>query len=54
MSVGQAAQQRSGPSARARRDAEQIRGHHQASDEIYESPRIHADQRKLDGSGWAG
>ncbi|MFC4116986.1 transposase [Nonomuraea zeae] len=37
-----AARQRRGPSARARRDAElteQIRAHHQASDEIYGAPR---------------
>ncbi|MEU8252306.1 IS3 family transposase [Nonomuraea sp. NPDC048916] len=47
-----AARQRRGPSERARRDAElteQIRRHHQASDEIYGAPRIHADLRELDG-----
>ncbi|MFI6637458.1 IS3 family transposase [Nonomuraea fuscirosea] len=49
---GWAARQRRGPSARARRDAElteQIRRHHQASDEIYGAPRIHADLRELEG-----
>ncbi|WP_371784726.1 IS3 family transposase [Streptosporangium subroseum] len=43
-----------GPSARARRDAElteKIRAHHQASDEIYRTPRIHADLREIDGIG---
>ncbi|MEV4078056.1 IS3 family transposase [Nonomuraea fuscirosea] len=47
-----AARQRRGPSARARQDqllTEQIRRHHQASDEIYGAPRIHADLRELDG-----
>ncbi|MBT2225207.1 IS3 family transposase [Nonomuraea sp. NEAU-A123] len=46
------APQRRSPAARARRDAElteQIRRHHQASDEIYGAPRIHADRRELDG-----
>ncbi|MET8008311.1 IS3 family transposase, partial [Nonomuraea glycinis] len=43
---------RRGPSARARQDqvlTEQIRRHHQASDEIYGAPRIHVDLRELDG-----
>ncbi|MEU8359255.1 IS3 family transposase [Nonomuraea sp. NPDC048882] len=47
-----AARLRRGPSARARRDAEltqQIQRHHQASDEIYGAPRIHADLREIDG-----
>ncbi|MDF2705427.1 IS3 family transposase [Nonomuraea muscovyensis] len=55
-----AARLRRGPSARARRDTEltqKIRRHHQASDEIYGAPRIHADLREFDGwaaSGWPG
>jgi putative transposase len=47
-----AARLRRGPSARARRDAEltqKIQRHHQASDEIYGAPRIHADLREIDG-----
>ncbi|MGV9775071.1 IS3 family transposase [Streptosporangium sp. NPDC003464] len=47
-----AARQGRGPSTRARRDAEltaRIREHHQASEEIYGAPRIHADLREIDG-----
>ncbi|RVX41900.1 integrase-like protein [Nonomuraea polychroma] len=47
-----AARQGRGPSARGRRDAElteQIRRHHQASDEIYGSPRIHGRTAR---AGW--
>ncbi|WP_436975634.1 IS3 family transposase [Nonomuraea angiospora] len=47
-----AARLRRGLSARARRDAElaqKIQRHHQASDEIYGAPRIHADLREMDG-----
>ncbi|GLW12970.1 hypothetical protein Misp01_80980 [Microtetraspora sp. NBRC 13810] len=47
------ARQRRGPSARAHRDAElteRIRAHHQACDEIYGAPRIHAGLRELDGA----
>ncbi|MGN9846383.1 IS3 family transposase, partial [Nonomuraea sp. H19] len=47
-----AVRQQRGPSERARQDqvlTEKIRGHHQASDEIYGAPRIHADLRDIDG-----
>ncbi|WP_166427115.1 IS3 family transposase [Nonomuraea mesophila] len=43
---------RRGPSARAGRDAgltAKIQRRHQASDEIYGAPRIHADLREIDG-----